>query len=204
MKSAYEIGVYQRVSTDTQDFQSQRLAINNWLKEHQYRKSQVVWYEDKITGSTLTRRGISRLSADITSGRIRHVVFASIDRFTRELISGLNQIDEWCRAGVRLTFIADGLDVSPPLADAMLKMLLAIKLAMAEAERTRIRERTRLGQLSARARGVRFGRPVTIPASRIKALRRQGITPTQIARECQCSRASVYRALEGASEKSGE
>lgn len=201
----YQLAIYERVSTEAQDYAAQHTAIEHWLHENAYKRGQVLRYEDKATGGNLSRRGIERLGRDIASGRVTHVAFFSIDRFCRELLTGLNCLDEWSKAGCRMTFIADNIDIpGGPMADAMLKLIISIKLCMAEAERTRIRERTRLGQLSARARGVKFGRPVTVPASRIRALRRQGVRPAQIARDCQCSRASVYRALEGASEKSGE
>lgn len=191
----YQLAVYCRVSTEEQSTDSQRTAIDAWLANGQYRKRDVIWYEDKATGATLTRRGIERLSRDIASGRVTHVVFYSIDRFARELIAGLNQIDEWARAGVRLTFIADGLDISPPFTDAMLKMILAIRLCMAEAERARIRDRVRLGQLAAMQRGVRFGRPVEIKADRIRSLRAKGIDVPTIAKRLRCSVPSVYRVL---------
>lgn len=191
----YQLACYLRVSTDEQSHDSQRTAIDAWLANSQYRRRDVIWYEDKATGATLTRRGIERLSRDIASGRVTHVLFFSIDRFARELIAGLNQIDEWIRAGVRLTFIADGLDIAPPFTDAMLKMILAIRLCMAESERTRIRERVRLGQLSAMRRGVRFGRPVTVQAERVLKLKRNGLAVESIAKRVGCSVPSVYRIL---------
>ena len=190
----YQLGVYVRVSTDAQDYDSQNQAIDAWLRTNQHKRKNVVFYEDKATGANLTRRGIERLSRDIASGRTTHVVFYSIDRFARELLSGLNQIDEWRSA--RLTFIADGIDIpAGPFSDAMLKMILSIRLCMAESERTRIRERTRLGQLSAMQRGVRFGRPVTVQAQRVRKLRQTGLAVETIAKRCRCSVPSVYRIL---------
>ena len=190
----YQLAVYERVSTEAQDFASQHTALIRWLDDNGYRRSSVLWYEDKATGANLTRRGIERLSRDIASGRVTHVVFYSIDRFARELISGLNHLEAWAQAGCRMTFVADGIDVpAGPLADAMLKMILSIKLCMAESERARIRERVRLGQLSAMRRGVRFGAPVRLPLQRIRSLRAQGEPVREIAKKCRVSVASVYR-----------
>ena len=55
------------------------------------------------------------------------------------------------------------------------------------------KERQMEGIAKAKAAGKFKGRPATIDKSRIMELKASGLTPTQIAREMNISRVSVYR-----------
>jgi len=50
----------------------------------------------------------------------------------------------------------------------------------------------------AKAAGIYKGRPASIDAARVRELKAQGLGATQIAKDLNIGRASVYRALEGA------
>ena len=158
MKPETSIGVYLRVSTTSQEHASQKRAVDAFL---QGRGLTARYFTDKQSGKTMNRRGLDALQKEIFNGTIKHVVFYSIDRFSRELVAGLVQIDKWTKQGIRLTFVADQLDLDNNgfLTDVILKILVSIKLAFAEHERGRIVDRVRLGLANARAKGVRLGRP---------------------------------------------
>lgn len=75
------------------------------------------------------------------------------------------------------------------------KVMFSVISAMAEFERDLIRDRVKLGMEKARREGIHLGRPPTLPVKEIRRRRRRGDTPTEIARELEVSRASVYRVL---------
>lgn len=81
------------------------------------------------------------------------------------------------------------------VAIATLRVLNVVGRSRAEFERDLIRERVKVGMERARSEGTHVGRPPTLPIKEIRRRRRRGDTPTEIARELEVSRASVYRVL---------
>lgn len=75
------------------------------------------------------------------------------------------------------------------------KLMIGILGAVASFENDIRRERQLEGIQRAKAAGKYKGRPVTINPQEIKALKEQGLGASQIAREMNIGRASVYRAL---------
>jgi DNA invertase Pin-like site-specific DNA recombinase len=69
----------------------------------------------------------------------------------------------------------------------------------AEFETTQRKERQLEGISRAKANGVYVGkgRPASIDATRVRAMKAQGMGATEIAKELGIGRASVYRVLEG-------
>ena len=78
------------------------------------------------------------------------------------------------------------------------KMVVTILSAVAQAERQRILERTNEGRVEA-AKGVKFGRKPTINRDNVWNLREQGKGATEIAKNLNIGRSTVYKIL--ASEK---
>jgi DNA invertase Pin-like site-specific DNA recombinase len=76
-------------------------------------------------------------------------------------------------------------------------LLSSILCAVAEFEREIIRERVNDGIAAAKARGVRFGRPVKIDAHRdsVARLRAQGYTGRAIAKELGIPSSNVFRLI---------
>ena len=75
------------------------------------------------------------------------------------------------------------------------KLMLAILGAVAQFENDIRRERQMEGIAKAKAEGRYKGRPATIDPNEVKLLKEQGLGASQIAREMNIGRASVYRAL---------
>jgi DNA invertase Pin-like site-specific DNA recombinase len=65
----------------------------------------------------------------------------------------------------------------------------------AEFETNLRRERQMEGIAAAKAKGVYKGRPASIEAADVAALKAQGLGPTEIAKRLGIGRASVYRVL---------
>jgi DNA invertase Pin-like site-specific DNA recombinase len=145
--------VYLRVSSRQQEVKSQKLRIDTWLDGRKIVVSSNHWYIDKESGATLQRAGLDRLKQAIFDGHINHVVMYGLDRFARTMIDGLVAIDEWQKQKVKLTFVSDQmeLDFGTWQGEIVAKIMVAIKLAFAEAERTKLLTRQRAGIDAAKA-----------------------------------------------------
>lgn len=67
--------------------------------------------------------------------------------------------------------------------------------SIAEFEADIRKERQREGIERAKAAGVYQGRKATIDPTAVQALRSQGVSPTDIAKQLKIGRASVYRVI---------
>ena len=76
------------------------------------------------------------------------------------------------------------------------KMVVTILSAVAQAERQRILERTNEGRLEAKAKGIKFGRKPSVDKEKVRNLRSQGVGATEIARQLNIGRSTVYKVLE--------
>ncbi len=104
------------------------------------------------------------------------VLVWKLDRFGRSALDLLANIRKLEDAGVRFVALTQGIDIKPG-GDAMGRLMLTMLAAVAEFERSLIRERTMLGIAKARASGKRIGRPHEDgpPAAKVRALRRDGL-----------------------------
>jgi DNA invertase Pin-like site-specific DNA recombinase len=96
--------------------------------------------------------------------------------------------------GLQVGFVSlqEQLDTATPIGQAMFTIIVA----MAQLERDIIRERVKAGVERARALGIRLGRPIApVDLARLHALRRQGLSMGEIARQAHCSRSTVSRRL---------
>jgi DNA invertase Pin-like site-specific DNA recombinase len=171
---------YLRVSTDRQDHGAQRHAITQYLTGHSVDMSTVRWYEDTITGATMTRIGMDALNKDIFMGTIHCVVVWKLDRIARLMKEGIDLLTSWCDHGVRIVSITEQIDMSGVVG----RMIAAVLLAMAEIERENIRSRVKAGMVVAKAKGKCKGRKKgTYKADHMRAkhLRMRGLTYQEIA-----------------------
>src|SRR5208337_3595703 len=84
----------------------------------------------------------------------------------------------------------DNLDLSTPSG----RLMFQIIGAMAEFERSLIQERVKAGLRNARAKGKKFGRPrAVVDAARVAALRRDGLSWSQVCRTLNVSKGSAQR-----------
>lgn len=75
--------------------------------------------------------------------------------------------------GIDFVSVTEAIDTSSPAG----KMVFTVLGAVAELERSIIRERVMAGQRAAKRRGVRFGRPsVAVDLARVRSLRNQGLS----------------------------
>ena len=147
--------IYLRVSTDKQTCAAQREELREVCRRRSW--SDVVEYEDVISGSKFTRAALDTLLAEIRRGRVDVVLCYKLDRLGRSLVSVAQIIGEMIANKVALVIPGQGIDTSNHNSAARLQM--NILMAVAEFERDIIRERTLAGLAAARSRGVTLGRP---------------------------------------------
>jgi DNA invertase Pin-like site-specific DNA recombinase len=177
---------YARVSTDDQDLTLQRTA----LKDAGCKRV----YEEKVSGVQRSRPELTRMLDQLRAGDV--VVVSRLDRLarsTRDLLNIAEQLKE-VEAGLR-SLHEPWADTTSPAG----RMVLTVFAGIAEFEHELIRERTSSGRVSAKARGVRFGRPPKLTGDRIALARRliaEGISVPEVSKILNVHRTTLYRVLE--------
>lgn len=197
------IAIYYRVSTDKQDLDSQRQAVEKWLEElPQDRKPKkvMVFSDEGISGKTMNRPAFQDMMKVAYEGRIDTIVCYRLDRFSRNAttaIKTLLNLDETGVAFISVTQPVLNLGHENPFRRTMLAAFAEI----AEIERETIVTRVKAGLDAARKRGVRLGRPtVGNPELQYQAclLREQGRTFKEISAELGLSVGKVHQLIKSA------
>jgi DNA invertase Pin-like site-specific DNA recombinase len=118
----------------------------------------------------------------------------SIDRLGRSLQNLLEILNELQSMKVDLYFLQQGMDTSTSSG----RMMFNIFGALSEYERSLIRERVCAGLQTAKAKGVKLGRPSKMNEgmkSAVKLLREKGMGIKQIAKQLQIGVGTVYSAI---------
>lgn len=120
------------------------------------------------------------------------LIVTRLDRLARSVGDLLHVIERLTEKGVQFRCLnQSGVDTDSSSGRLMLTVLGAV----AQFESDIRRERQMEGVAKAKAAGKYQGRPATINPDEVKALRQRGLGASQIAREMNIGRASVYRAL---------
>lgn len=174
---------YARVSTSQQSLDTQV----NTLRTHKVWKNRI--FTDKASGSNTKRPGLDMLKVKVEEGDV--ILVTKLDRLGRDTADMINLIKEFSQIGVAIRFLDDGISTE----GTMGKLVVTILSAVAEAERSRILERTNEGRLEAKGKGVRFGRKQSIDRNAVLELHKEGFGATEIAKKLKIGRSSVYRIL---------
>jgi DNA invertase Pin-like site-specific DNA recombinase len=174
---------YARVSTTDQDLEIQIAALK--------REGCHMIRSEKRSGTTTEGREELRTVLDfLREGDI--LMVTRIDRLARS-IGDLQDIVRAIRArGASLKATEQPIDTGTAAGKCFLDMLGVF----AEFETNLRRERQLEGIAKAKAAGVYKGRPASIDAAQVRAMKAQGIGASEIAKALKIGRASVYRVLE--------
>ena len=175
---------YARVSTSQQSLDLQVRALRN----EGVRANRI--FTDKISGGHLNREGLQMLRLKVEEGDV--ILVKKLDRLGRDTADMIQLIKEFDDMGVAIRFLDDGISTE----GTMGKMVVTILSAVAQAERQRILERTNEGRLEAKAKGIKFGRKPSVDKEKVRTLRSQGVGATEIARQLNIGRSTVYKVLE--------
>lgn len=186
--------IYARVSTEDQNLDAQLQSCREWCARM---KLEPVEYLDKTSGASVSRRALDRLMADVRKGRIKVVVCYKLDRLGRSLVHLAQMIGEFDGYGTALVCPSQGIDTRADNPAGRLQM--HVLMAVAEFERSLIRERTKAGLAAARARGARLGRPrgsrLDLPVEECRAALAKGTSLRAFAQAKGLSASSLRRAL---------
>jgi DNA invertase Pin-like site-specific DNA recombinase len=122
-------------------------------------------FTDKASGSSADREGLDLLRMKVEEGDV--ILVKKLDRLGRDTADMIQLIKTFDAQGVAVRFIDDGISTDGEMG----KMIVTILSAVAQAERTRILERTNEGRLEAKSKGIKFGRKPTVDKAKVHCLR---------------------------------
>ena len=189
-----KVALYARVSTKNngQDPETQLLALRDYAKA---RKLEVFaeYVDIGISGAKDSRPALNQLMADARKRRFDAVLVARFDRFARSTRHLVLALEEFNALGVDFISLSESVDTSTPMG----KMVYVVIAAVAELERSLIRERVVMGLQRAKAQGKRLGRPrgSAQDVDKVKKLKSEGLSVRQIAEALQTSKSTIARLL---------
>jgi site-specific DNA recombinase len=138
--------VYVRVSTQqqaqTQTIEQQLTLLEGYCHEHQWPwPPAAIFRDDGYSGGSLQRPGLNALRDAVLAGTATHVLVTAPDRLARKYVHQVLLIEELVHAGCQVQFVE-----RPMSDDPHDQLLLQIRGAVAEYERSLIADRTRRGR----------------------------------------------------------
>lgn len=154
-------------------------------------------FSDKASGKNLERPEFQRMIDFVREGDELYV--CSMDRMARNLNDLLTITTKLQEKGVAVHFLKEKIDLDPAgETSAMTKLLMSMMGAVAEFERSLIRERQREGIAVAKANGAYKGRSRSVTNEQIEQIKEMvdaGVPLAKAARKVGISRATAYRYL---------
>jgi len=200
--SAKRASLYLRVSTASKTKRDNNTYNQNPAVQEQPLRELIAqrgWqlyriYSDRASGAKERRPGLDTLMADARRRAFDVVLVFRFDRFARSVKQLVLALEEFQSLGIDFISLQEALDTSTPMGKAMFTIIGA----MAELERSVIRERVVAGMEYARLRGTKSGKPVGRPRAifrrdEVRELRSQGVSWRQIARQLGVSPTTVRR-----------
>jgi len=149
---------YARVSTDDQNLDAQRDALNAVGAERVF--------ADKITGTARSRPQLDDMIDHLRDGDV--VVVTKYDRLARSLRDLLDIVEAIRARGAGFRSLAEDIDTTTPAG----RLVFHVFASIAQFERERISERTREGLAAARKRGRVGGRPRALSPAQCEEVRK--------------------------------
>ena len=179
---------YARVSSDDQNLDRQLETLKAYCPDK--------IFTDHLSGKNLERPGFQQMMDYVREGDIIYV--ASMDRMARNLDDLLSTTKLLQSKGITVHFLKENICLNPGAeTSSMSKLIMSIMGAVAEFERSLIRERQREGILLAKSRGVYKGRKPIDPEKMQEAqkLIEEGFSKTKVCEKLRISRQTLYKYL---------
>jgi DNA invertase Pin-like site-specific DNA recombinase len=152
MENKTRAAVYARVSTAAQDPEPQLASLRKFVDACDWNLFDE--YSEQASGTDDERPQLARLMRDAFDRKFDAVVVWKFDRFGRSVSQLIQSLEEFQRLGIQFVSVQEKLDTGSPMGKACFTFLGAL----AEFERSMIRERVLIGQAAARAAGRHMGR----------------------------------------------
>ena len=187
------VALYARVSTKNngQDPETQLIALREYAG-HRGMNITDEYVDVGISGAKDRRPELDRMMADARRRRFDVVLVARFDRFARSTKHLVLALEEFNALGIDFVSLNESIDTSTPMG----KMIFTIIGAVAELERSLIRERVMMGLDRARRQGKRLGRPrAIVDRSRVASMAGAGKSNRAIAITLGVSKDTVRNIL---------
>ena len=140
------VAMYARVSTQrqaqTQTIDQQLQQLQCYCQTHGWEcKAEQIFRDDGYSGASLSRPGLDRLRDQLKQALFDLVVITAPDRLARKYVHQMLLVEEIERAGARIEFVDQPMSHNPHD-----QLVLQIRGAVAEYERSLIAERMRRGR----------------------------------------------------------
>lgn len=173
---------YARVSTTDQNVDTQIEALEKYGCDR--------IFQDKISGLSTQRPALDEMLALLREGDT--VVVSRFNRLGRSRDHLIHLVSEFTQRGVTFKALDIGIDTSTPAGN----MIVGIFASLAQYDREMILEKTRAGQLLARAKGKHIGRPSGVNQEnylKVKKALEKGLSVSEIVDLTGISMSSVKR-----------
>jgi len=192
------VAIYTRVSTNHQTTENQTLELRR-VAECRGWKIVKEYTDEGISGAKgrTDRPALDAMLKAATRRDFDLVATFAVDRLGRSLQNLLETVNELHSVGCELYFHQQAIDTSTPAG----QLALSVFGAMAQFERSLMRERVAAGLARAKANGTKLGRPSNMNdglRAAIVALRNKGQSIRQISAGLGVGVGSVYRTLQAA------
>ena len=177
--------LYIRVSSPSQNAERQLAALKHI--------NTPAVFIDECSASSTNRPKLEQCLAYCRDGDLLHVY--SIDRLARNLVDLRKIVTELRRNGISICFYKEKLSFGSSQSESINELLLNMLGAVAEFERSLVRERQSEGIEIAKKKGKYKGRTKILNSEQIEelnGLHEIGLSKTQIATKLGISRSSVY------------
>jgi len=154
-------------------------------------------FTDRVSGKSRgDRPALATMLRHVRRGDTVRV--ASMDRLARSVVDLAQLVQEITSRGIRVEFVAERLSFDPGTDDPFATFQLHLLGAVAQLERSLIRERQREGIEIAKTKGVYRGRARKLTPEQVADAWHRveaGVPKAKIARELGCSRRVLYDVL---------
>lgn len=194
------IATYSRCSTSKQDLESQQHALQEWTERKKSELAgkdsiEVLSYgDDAVTGWIPDRGGITQLLADAKEKKFDFVAVVELSRIGRSMPFISNTVQQLADLGILLVLVNSGTTLDYKTLEGR-ALVNALALG-ADVEGMLIKERNARARLKIKRDGIKVGRKLApVSAAAIMALRREGRSVREIAKEMGVSVATAFRRL---------
>ena len=153
-------------------------------------------FTDKASGKDANRPALQEALRFVREGDT--LIVHSMDRLARSVPDLRSIVDDLGSRGVKVQFVKESLTFDQGSGSPMSMLMLNVLGAVAEFERSLIRERQREGIAIAKAKGVYKGRAKALSDDEAKEIREQaiaGVPKAELARAYGVSRETLYQYL---------
>ena len=188
------VALYARVSTKNngQNPETQLVALREYATNRGLEIADE-YIDLGVSGSRDRRPELDRLMKAARARKIDAVVVARFDRFARSTKHLVTALEEFQALGVDFISLGESIDTSTPVG----KMIFTVLGAVAELERSLIKERVAMGLERARKEGKPHGRPRRIfDRNKAQQMRDEGRSLREIGQILNVNKGTVAAALQ--------